>query len=292
MMEKGKRIGIVGLGLIGASLAKAYSDAGYEVFGSDKEKSIEDFALIDGRIVGLLNINNLAMMDYILIAIPPDGALEWINENAPEMGEKSLVIDCCGVKKSICEAGFRLARRYGFTFIGGHPMAGSQKSGFKNSSSDLFRGATFALVPEDRNDLRLLAKARTFILDGGFGRIRVMSPEEHDKIVSYTSQMAHLIANAYVKSPVMADDTGPDLSGGAFRDMTRVSFLDQDLWTELFIENRHNLIYELRGFIYELNRYLDVLEHGDAEGLCRLLEEGRKRKIEIENRRVKIRKDG
>lgn len=277
------QVGIVGLGLIGGSLAKAYKKAGVSVLGCDRDRLITEFAEMAGAIDGELDEAHFCRCDMILLAIPPAGAAGWLEENAPKLPKDLLVIDCCGTKRYICEAGFRLAKAYGFTYAGGHPMAGIQYGGFKNSSAELYQGAIFALVPEDHNDLRFLDKVKKLILPAGFSKLVVSSAEEHDKIIAFTSQMAHVVSNAFIKSDT-ALKSGTAISAGSYRDFTRVAYLDADMWTELFMENRDNLGHELNVLIGELEKYQEALAKNDAEEMRRLLIEGRERKTEVEKR--------
>jgi len=273
-----KKVGVVGLGLIGGSLAAACKRAGCTVFGIDADRRTNGFARLAGSIDKELTDGLIAECDVILIAVPVAEGIRWIKEKAALINKDSLVIDCCGIKREICEAGFSASDEYGFSFMGGHPMAGKQKGGIKNSSAELFDGATFALVPRDHNDIRLMTRSKAFLEQLGFGRFIVMTPEEHDKVIAFTSQMAHLISNAYIKSDMAEVGAGMALAGGAFRDMTRVAYLDEAMWTDLFMRNRENLIGELRGFIGELSSYLAALESEDAEKLTALLAEGKRRK--------------
>lgn len=281
------KIGIVGLGLIGGSLGSVLKKKGHIVYGRDKDKTIEDFALMAGTIDHIIDRENIEECRCIFIAVTPEAGIEWLEENAPKISKDCLVMDTCGTKRLICEKGFSLAKEYGFKFVGGHPMAGKQIGGLKNASKELFEGAFFALVPEDGNDIRLLTKVKTLLQEAGFKDFAVMTPEDHDRIIAFTSQMAHLISNAYVKSEVADLGVGVALSGGAFRDMTRVAYLDQNMWTQLFMENKDNLLKELDGFIGELRKYKDAIERDDKETLTELLLEGKKRKEEEDARKCK-----
>ncbi len=294
-------IGIVGLGLIGGSLAAAFKRSGHIVYGYDAKKSIRDFAKMAGSIDATLE--DVSLCDYIFIAIPPRAAINWLKDHTENQSithkdddnddnnrqlfikPETIVMDCCGTKRDICQEGFALAKIGGYKFIGGHPMAGKQFGGYKNSSPELFDGAMFAIVPDsetgDKNDIRLMVKVQTLLKDAGFMDFAVMTPEDHDKVIAFTSQMAHLISNAYIKSDMAEVSVGANLSGGAFRDMTRVAYLDEGMWTELFMENRDNLLMELKGFIGELERYKTAIETENEEELTELLREGKNRKEEI-----------
>ena len=187
-------IGIVGLGLIGGSMAKAYKKAGAAVLGCDRDRVVTDFAKMAEAIDGELDESHFRSCDVIFLAITPHEAVKWLTENAPGIPAETLVIDCCGTKRLICDAGFSLSRRYGFTFVGGHPMAGRHRGGFKNSRADLFKGASMALVPEKCDDILLLERLKKLFTTIGFERVIVTTAEKHDEIIAFTSQMTHLVS--------------------------------------------------------------------------------------------------
>jgi len=275
------QVGVVGLGLIGGSLAKAYQRTeGIRVLGSDRDKSILDFARIAEAIDGELTDEELAGCDCILLATYPQGVIDWVMEKAPLLSAHTTVIDCTGTKRRICEALFPVAKEYGFTFIGGHPMAGLHQSGFKYSREDLFDGAPMVIVPPSFEDIRLFDLVRKLLAPVGFGRISVTTAEEHDEIIAFTSQMAHIVSNAYIKSPTADKHMG--YSAGSYQDLTRVAWLNPDMWTELFLENREDLLREIDGFLASMQAYRDALEAYDSQRLCALLEEGRWRKREVD----------
>ena len=280
------KIGIIGLGLIGGSLASAFSEAGHHVLGFDKDKSVRDFAKMAGSISEVLEEGTVEGCEVIFLAIPPENAIDWLKSNS--IAPETLVIDCCGTKRNICREGFALAKEGAFKFVGGHPMAGKHVGGFKNSNANLFRGALFAIVPDeasgDKGDIRLLSTIKDLLMDAGFTSFAVLNPEEHDKIIAFTSQMVHLVSNAYIKSPRAEEGIGAGLSGGSYRDMTRVAYLDENMWTQLFMENRDNLLHELDEFMDELELYREAIKNEDRDALTRLLTEGKLRKKEIEDK--------
>ena len=211
----------------------------------------------------------------MLVALPPHTTLSVLAELAPRFRRGALVIDCCGVKRRICQAGFGLAERHGFTFVGGHPMAGRESSGFASSLPTLFQGASMLLVAADpaaENSLR--PRMEDFFLPLGFGRIVFTTAEHHDRMIALTSQLAHVVSNAYVKSPRASGHRG--YSAGSFADLTRVARLDEALWCELMMENRDNLLAELDTLTASLREYRGALERDDAGELRRLLKAGRK----------------
>lgn len=275
-------VGIVGLGLIGGSLAKAYKAGGVKVYSAEKDASIQEFARISGVTDGMLTRDTMPLCDCILIAVSPAAAAGWLAENAEFISEKTLVMDCCGTKRKICETGFKLAEKYGFEFAGGHPMAGTHNWGFINSREDLFNGACFVAVPRTYDDIELLERIKKAVLPAGFGYVSVTSAEKHDKIIAFTSQLAHIVSNAYIKSPTALMHHG--FSAGSYQDLTRVAWLNPSMWSELFLENKDNLIFELDTVIALLGEYRKALSLGDADMLYKLLDEGSKRKKEVDRK--------
>lgn len=272
-------VGIVGLGLIGGSLAKAYKAAGHRVFAADIDASVTGFAVMAGASDGELTAENLPACELILLAVYPAAAARYLEENAPLIDKNAVVIDCCGIKREICEAGFRIAKEYGFLFVGGHPMAGTHFSGFKYSRASLFKGAPMVLVPPVLDNMQMIDRVRALLAAPEFGSFSVTTAEKHDEMIAFTSQLAHVVSNAYVKSPTAGSHKG--FSAGSYKDLTRVAWLNAEMWTELFLDNRDHLMEEIDGLTAELQKYRDALAAGDRETLCALLEEGKKRKEEV-----------
>ena len=276
-------VGIVGLGLIGGSMAKAFSRAeGIRVLGSDTDRSILGFAILSGAVHEELTREKLKECDLLLLASYPQAAEEYLRQEAPHIRKDTVVMDCLGTKRPICAAAFPLAEKYGFTFVGGHPMAGTHNSGFKYARENLFRGAPMVLVPPRNFDMELLERVKVLLAPLGFGSYSVTTAEQHDEMIAFTSQMPHLVSNAYIKSPTAKGHQG--FSAGSYKDMTRVAWLKPEMWTELFLENRDNLLRELDSFIGDLEKYRNALKERDGDGLRRLLEEGCMRKMEIDGR--------
>ena len=273
-------VGILGLGLIGGSLARAYSLEGHRVLCTDRDDAMLSFAMLAGAVEGPLNEENMGQCDLILLAIYPDGSASWLERNGPYIRKDCLVIDCCGVKREICQRCFPVAKKYGFTFIGGHPMAGTQFSGFKYSRANLFEGAPMVLVPDRFDDMELLDWAKKALAPCHFGSFSVTTAAEHDRMIAFTSQMPHIVSNAYIKSPTAQTHNG--FSAGSYKDMTRVAWLNAPMWAELFLENRDNTLYELDTFIESLQAYRDAIASNDEGTLITLLEEGKRRKEEVD----------
>ncbi len=273
-------VGIAGIGLIGSSLARAYQKAGHNVYVHDIDGSTVQFAMLAGVANGPLNEETLPGCELLLLAIHPTGAQEYLRTVAPQLSKNTLVIDCCGTKRDICRLGFELAETYGFTFIGGHPMAGTQFAGFKNGSASLFEGASMVLVPPAHTEPQTLQRVKDSLAPCGFGHLSITTAENHDRIIALSSQLAHVVSNAYIKSPTAKDHHG--FSAGSYQDMTRVAALNESMWTQLFLENRDNLSKELTGLIDNLTKVRDALDAADFEAVRALMAEGSALKREID----------
>ncbi len=274
------RVGVVGLGLIGGSFVKAYHAAGWEVLADNRTRSVLDYAMIAGDVDGELTTENVASCDLLLVTLYPEASVEKIRHYAPYVGKHCTVIDCCGTKRLVCEACFPIAEEFGFTYVGGHPMAGTQYSGYKYAKADLYVGQPMVIVPPRFDDIFLLEHVKQLLLPAGFGRFSVTTADRHDEMIAFTSQLAHVVSNAYVKSPTAKIHHG--FSAGSYKDLTRVAWLNAPMWAELFLENKDYLLSEVNGLIMQLSAYRDAMERDDREGLTALLEEGKRRKEEID----------
>lgn len=273
-------VGILGLGLIGGSLARAYALEGHTVYAIQRNENMLAFAMLAGAVHGKLDESTIGECDLILLAIYPEGSAAWLDRNAHLVSKDAIVIDCCGTKRCICQRCFPLAEKYGFTFVGGHPMAGSQFSGFKYSRANLFSGAPMVLVPPVFDDMGLLNRVKDALKPCGFGSYSVTTAEEHDKMIAFTSQMPHIVSNAFIKSPTAQNHKG--FSAGSYKDLTRVAWLNPQMWAELFLENKDNVLVELDYYIKSLQAYQQALEAEDMDTLIALLEEGKKRKEAVD----------
>ena len=274
------KLGILGLGLIGGSLARAYALEGHTVYAQESDEQILSFAILSGAVHAPLDEKRIAQCELILLAIYQDGSASWLENHAPQISPSALVLDCCGIKHEVCARCFPLAEKYGFTFVGGHPMAGTQFSGFKYSRATLFRGAPMVLVPPVFDDISLLERVKEELMPCGFGSFSVTTAEDHDKMIAFTSQMPHILSNAYIKSPTALNHKG--FSAGSYKDLTRVAWLNAPMWAELFLENRENVLFELDTYLNSLNAYRQAVADGDFDQLVELLEEGKKRKEEVD----------
>ena len=266
-------VGICGLGLIGGSMAKAYREDGHTVLGYDANVATQGYALLDGIINDELNLDTIKNCELIFVALYPEATVKYLYEIAPHVSSSTVIIDLCGIKESVCSHGFALAEKYGFTFVGGHPMAGKQFSGIKHSKATLFKNAPMVLVPPTFDDIEFLDRIKSLLLPAGFGKLTVTTAEEHDKMIAFTSQLAHVVSNAYVKSPTAQSHKG--FSAGSYKDLTRVAWLNENMWTELFLANKEPLLFELDNIINSLNEYKKAIEDNDSDTLRSLLRDGR-----------------
>lgn len=273
-------VGIVGLGLIGGSMAKAYHAAGWQVLAYNRNESVLGFAEMSGDVDGALTQESISTCDLLLLAIYPQACIDYLAQMAPYIPKETLVIDCSGTKRVVCEACFHLAKQYGFTFVGGHPMAGTHNSGFKYARANLFKGAPMVLVPPRFDDISLLQRAKDALSPAGFGSFSVTTAEKHDEMIAFTSQLAHVVSNAYIKSPTAGSHKG--FSAGSYKDLTRVAWLNPQMWAELFLENRDNILQELDCYIGSLQAYRQAIEANDMGSLVSLLDEGKKCKEAVD----------
>lgn len=273
-----KNVGIVGLGLIGGSMAKSTAKHTIcNVYGYDKDPEAMQLAKMSGAIKDDLTPDNIKSMDLIMIAIAPEQILKWTSENVKDIDSHTILVDCCGVKRIIYNYIAPLAKKYGFLYVGGHPMAGKEVAGFANADASLYEDASMILCPDETTDIETLDTLKAFYLSLGFGEIVYSNPDEHDKIIAYTSQLAHATSSAYIKSPTSRQRMG--FTAGSYKDMTRVARLDPTMWTQLFMANADNLEYELQELVDNLTAYLNAIKARDAKELWTLLDKGRELKV-------------
>lgn len=278
------RVGIISLGLMGGSFAKAFAAAGVEVYGRDISEDVLEMAEIE-TIKGELTDEIVPTCELIVLAGYPKVAISELKRIAPLVSPGAIVMDTGGVKKVICDACFPVAENYPFTFVGCHPMAGTQYSGFAHARANMFHGAPLVIVPPKMDDferLNLLERMKQLLAPLGFATFTLTTAERHDEIIAFTSQLAHVVSNAYVKSPEAKIHKG--FSAGSYKDLTRVARLNPDMWTELFLEDADNLSREIGCLIGHLQEYKDAIDARDSKHLRELLADGDRRKREIEGR--------
>ena len=278
------KILVVGLGLIGGSLCKALKKYTYHtVAGCDINHDIENAALRDVALDEVFD-GSYEGYDLIIISLFPEGTERFFAENASKISQNTLITDVCGIKGEFSQRMKAIASANGLRYTGIHPMAGKEFGGYYNSTADLFVKANFIIAPfedSEQSDVDMLSGLAKEI---GAGKIVVTSPENHDKMIAYTSQLAHIVSSAYVKSPELGLECG--FSGGSFQDMTRIATMNEKMWTDLFMQNREHLQYELDTLIENLTKYSDALKKGDSEKMRALIAEGRELKEENLRHRV------
>lgn len=276
-----KTVGIIGLGLIGGSYAKAFrKNSDVRIYAYNRTRSTLDFAILEGTVDEGLTDENIGECDLIISCLYPDANIDFLTSRAHLIKKGALVTDAAGLKERICSSLWPVAKKNGFVFAGGHPMAGKKDSGYKYSASNLYKRASLIVCPEDMEDIRLLDHIKKAFLPCGFGRLTVCTPEEHDRMIAFTSEMPHIISNAFIKSPTAADHKG--FNAGSYHDMTRVAWLNEEMWTEIFMENRANIINELDILTESLTQYREALSTGNEAELRRLLKEGKDAKASID----------
>ncbi len=275
------KIGIIGLGLMGGSLGKTLKKlGGYEVFGYDIQDTTMLKAEMLGAINGTLTEETCKDIDMLIVSLYPSSFLSSIERFLPNLKDGAIITDFCGIKRQTVGEMKALAQKYPkLVFIGGHPMAGREFSGIDRSVSTLFDKASMILTNVNA-DIFTLDKVKKFYLSLGFSEVVITTPEYHDRAIAFTSQLCHIVSNAFIKNEIASEHFG--YSAGSYKDLTRVARLNPDMWAELMIENKDNLQKELDEFIKNIQKYSDALNNGDKESLKELLREGNERKLSID----------
>lgn len=262
-----KRIAVVGMGIIGGSIAGALTEAGYAVDGFSRSQSSIEYALKEGYIRA--RGEKLSDYDAVFIAVPPQATVEYLRNG--DFKEGALVMDICGVKQLPEEAVYEQKRKY--RYVGIHPMAGKETSGISSATPKLFKNANLIVTHAPQTQAADVAEVKEYAAAMGFGKIVECTAKEHDAKIALTSQLAHLVSNAYVKSPQVIGCDG--FTGGSFQDMTRIAGVDERMWTKLYLYNKERIVEELDGFIAHLSEYRDAISAGDGDLLAQKLKEGR-----------------
>ncbi len=272
-----KTIAVIGLGLIGGSFARAFKKyTDHTVIGFNRTKSTAETALAQGVIDAIGTEENLAQADIVLLSMYPKVSCDFVEEHIDSFKEGCIITDDCGIKGYLVERLAELCKAHGLYYVGGHPMAGREVSGYKASSADLYKGASMLLVPTVASTPETVQTVKNLFAEIGFNQLVITTAEHHDRMIAYTSQLCHIISSAYIKSPSEMEHKG--YSGGSYRDLTRVAYLNETMWTELFIENRKPLVAEIDEMIQHLTEYRDAIEQEDEDTLYALLHEGKCRK--------------
>lgn len=271
---KFKTIGVAGLGLIGGSMAKTIREKyPCKLLGYDKRNEVNDYLDESGFLDGVLGEDNIGECDLIIVALYPGVTVDYVKSMLPYIQKGSIVTDCCGIKKAVCDSLSKECASYGVRFVGAHPMAGIEKSGYDYSFAGLFDNASMILCRDEYTDENAIGELSEFYLKLGFGQIKESNPVEHDRVIAYTSQLAHVVSGAYIKGSTC--DTRYGFSAGSFKDMTRVAFLNETMWTELFLENGESLSKEIAELILHLDEFKEAIDNNDRDKLFNLLKEGR-----------------
>lgn len=275
------KVGIIGLGLMGGSLAKAISfGTEHTVWGTNRSPEAVQKALFVGAIEKELTKDDLCECDLVIVSLYPQASIDYIIENAKKFKKGAIVMDISGVKRYVCDALYACAKENDFIFVGAHPMAGLHLSGFEHSTAKIFNNSSMILTPYEDTPAECVNIIKELFLKIGFTNIQMSTPDEHDKIIAFTSQLAHVVSNAYVKSPNAMVHKG--FSAGSYKDLTRVAYLNEHMWSELFLENRDNLINEIDSIVNNLVQYKEAMENNDREKLTELLRDGRILKEKID----------
>ncbi len=270
-------IAVIGLGLIGGSICKALKKHTFhKIYGIDNDPETIKKALEYGAIDEEISLERLSGCNLSIICLYPEAIVKFVKENSGFFKKESLVIDTCGIKDYVVKQCVPVLKEKGVHFVGTHPMAGREFSGFEYSTDDLFDDASFIITPDENTPSLAIDLLSTLAGCMGFGKVVISTPEEHDRIIAYTSQLAHVVSNAYVKSPSINDFKG--FSAGSFLDLTRVAKLNEDMWSSLFMCNRSALLDEINCIINNLTQYRDSIENEDTVRLREILRDGRIRK--------------
>lgn len=270
-----KTIGIVGLGLIGGSMALAlqkHAKGRYTVLGTDINGDVMAAALQQGAIAGQLTYDRYGEVDLLVLALAPDRLLAFLKQQIHRISPGTIVTDVCGVKEAICQQCIPLCREQGVWFVGGHPMAGKETSGFFAADADLFVGASYILTPDDQTPPQVVSAVEEMARGLGCATITITTPAHHDRMIAFTSQLPHVLAGAYVRSPSSRGHKG--YSAGSYRDVSRVATLDETLWSQLFLLNIQPLCDEIDLLIKHLQQYRDAIAAADRDKLETILKEG------------------
>ena len=270
-------IAVVGLGLIGGSICKALkTNTFHHIMGIDSDKETIRKAIDTGAIDEEISVEKLGEANLTIVALYPMAIVDFVKENADRFRKGSIVMDICGIKNYIVKNCTPVLEEKGVIFIGTHPMAGTEHSGFDYSDGDLFRNASFIITPSENTPQIAIDLVSTLGACMNFGKVVIATPEQHDRNIAYTSQLAHVVSNAYVKSPSLFNADG--FSAGSFLDLTRVAYLNEEMWSGLFLCNKEALLFEINNIIHSLSEYRDAMENDDIAALKELLKVGRERK--------------
>lgn len=276
---------MVGMGLMGTSMVKAMKSAakitvkGLDIHRDPIDKAIRDGVLADGAVLKEEDDHVREIIRstrFIILALYPQGILPFIAAYRDELKKGTVIIDICGLKGPFV-AGAQEMMPEGCEYVGCHPMAGKETSGYDNGNAEIFLGASFIITPTEKNAPETILAIRQIAGAIGCGKIREVTPDEHDRIIAYTSHLPHVMAVSLIRSWHGTDDI-TSYAGGSFRDGTRVAEINAGLWSQLLITNKKELSSIVDDYMKELEDFREILEKEDEEAMTEFLKEASARK--------------
>jgi prephenate dehydrogenase len=276
------KIGIVGLGLIGGSYARALLPYSYEIYGIDVDHDSLDYALEHGLIKqGYTNPKEiLGELDVVFLCLYPSQMKSFFQKYIMDFKAGAVLSDVGGIKRMVVDA-YELYAREDLDFIAAHPIAGKEKQGVQHSDPSIFQGANFIITRTQNNQEENVNLIQTLAKQMGFGRVTIMNDRQHDEAISYTSQLTHVLAMALINSEQENPKTKL-IIGDSFRDLTRIANINESLWSELFMQNKHFLLKSIEDFEESLQEIKKTIEHKDVEALKSLMQEATKRRRSLD----------
>lgn len=274
------KIAVIGLGVIGGSYVKSLKGLNHEVYGVDCDVLTLNQAKEEGFIKeGFVDSKDIVdQVDLTIICLYPEDVLNFIKENTFKKG--SIVTDATGIKRYFLDQALQIMEP-DVEFLSGHPMAGREKKGFKYASADVFKGANYILIKHDLNTERSLEKMEQLIRQLGFKKISILDACQHDKIISFTSQLPHVLAVALINSDLQLFDTGKFI-GDSYRDLTRIANINEILWSELFLNNKEYLLESIEEFEQQIILFKNALQYNDVNKLQEMFIKSSKRRQALE----------
>jgi prephenate dehydrogenase len=284
IVDVSKKILIVGLGLIGGSYARALKRFGFYISAITKEASSIEYALKEGIIdQGTTEIDEkiIGQADLVIFALYPHVFIEWIKENQHLLKKGALITDVTGVKGNIVYK-IQDMLRDDLEFIAAHPMAGKETSGVENSTEKLFYGANYIVTPTKKNTSEAINTCLELGKLLGFSCVTTLSPEEHDEMIGFLSQLTHCIAITLMTCN--DKENMEKFTGDSFRDLTRIAKINDLMWSELFIANKDALLTQMDMFINQFNKLKSMLENDDIESMRQMMRYSTKRRALFDNK--------
>ena len=271
---------VVGLGVIGGSFVKAFKGLGYEVYGIDTDLETLKQAKDEGYIIeGYTNGEEIiSKSDLVMICLYPSLVLDFIKNNTFKKG--AIVSDAVGIKSYFLQQALEIIDK-DVEYVSGHPMAGREKKGFAYASKEVFKNANYIIIEHAKNKKESIAFMQEFVSQLGFKSVKIMSPYDHDEIISFTSQLPHVLAVALMNSDNQKYETGKYI-GDSFRDLTRIANINEDLWSELFLNNKEYLLQSMEQFEKEFDLIKESLKNNDVETLKSSFRKSSKRRENLE----------